>query len=282
MADRKLIMTLAKVVIAAAWADGEIAPDEINMYMDTPVDAAERGRLVVELQNELRTGQDKRLAIEALRDVMAADGVVTEEERSVLAEVEAAINDVAVGVAGAMERLVGNRIRERRAVVGRAPNRELFFDDFLRNKVYYSLARHLREEDVALDLSEEEQRKLGLAGGLMAKIAHVDGEITDGEFETMVRTIQTYWALGNTAATFVAGVAVAAVNESYDMTRITSELATAASEAERCQILTVLFAVAAADGEISMDEHEEIRIIARGIKLTHEDFINSKLKVIKG
>lgn len=311
MADYDLIMALAKVIIAAAWADGEISPEEINnlkglilqlrtsksfrgieltgrqwaqleMYMETPVDAAERARLVVGLQEALRTSGHKRLAVQALREVMAADGEVRNEERAVLAEVESAIRDVSVGALGAMERLVGARLREQRAAVRHAPNREQFFDDYLRNKVYYALSRHLRRQEVELALTEEEQRKLGLAGGLLAKIAHVDGELTESEFQVMVRTIQTYWALADTAAAFVAEVALAAIDETYDTSRIMSELAQAATREERRQFVGALFAVAAADGEISLDEHEEIRIIARGLKLTHEEFINAKLRVTRG
>jgi uncharacterized tellurite resistance protein B-like protein len=310
MTDNELILALAKVVIAAAWADGQIAPEEIinlkglllrlrstgkvrgieltgqqwarlEMYLETPVGKAERERLVVELQNALRTGRHKQLAVEALRDMMAADGTVTEEERLVLAEVEAAINGVSVGLTGAMERLVGGKVHQRRAAIRQAPNRERYFDDFLRNKVYYSLARHLRQEEVDLDLSEAEQRKLGLAGGLMAKIAHIDGELSEAEFQAMVSTVQSHWKLEDVAATLVTEVALAAVNESYDTTRIMNELGKTATRKERCQFLTALFAVAAADGDISMDEHEEIRIIARGIKLTHQDFINAKLQVIR-
>jgi uncharacterized tellurite resistance protein B-like protein len=309
VADRDLIMTLSKLIIAAAWADGEITAEETNnlkllllrlrsagqsrgielsgqdwarldMYIETPVDSAERARLLVELQERLRTSQQKRLAIESIRDVIAADGKVTAEEEAVLAEVKTALDQVNVGVLGALERLVGNQVQSRRAAVRQAPNREYFFDDFLRNKVYYALARHPRRQEVAWTLTEDEQRKLALAGGLMAKIAHIDGELSEGEFETMVQTLQGYWALDEAAAAFVVEVALAAINETYDVTRIRQELTAATSKDERRQFLRALFAVAAADGEISMDEHEEIRVIARGIKLTHKDFINAKLQVL--
>ncbi len=235
---------------------------------------------MVELQNNLRSNKDRQLAIQALREVMAVDGEMTEQERQVLEEMEAALNEVSVGVVGLMERLVGNRVHQRRAEVGEAPNREMYFDDFLSNKVYYALARHLRDKEIELDLTEDEQRKLGLAGGLMAKVAHLDGTLSDRELAAMIQTIQRYWKLGDMAATFVAEVAVAAVNETYDTTRIMHRLAKVASKDERRQIVTALFAVAAADGDISTDEHEEIRIMARGMKLTHQDFINAKLQVL--
>jgi hypothetical protein len=44
----------------------------------------------------------------------------------------------------------------------------------------------------------------------------------------------------------------------------------------------VLFAVATADGEASYDEIEEIRTIAGSLKLSHQDFIQAKLKILPG
>jgi uncharacterized tellurite resistance protein B-like protein len=253
----------------------------VDMYAETPVDAEERKRLVVQLQGLLRTSSHKKLAIEAIHDLMSADGVVTDAERAVLEELETSITEVSVGLPGLFDRLTGGLSRGRQDLVRGAPNRERFFDDYLRNKVYYSLSRHLGRNGMDLGISEEEQRKLGLAGGLMAKVAHIDGELSDNEFKTMVATIRSFWSLDENRASFVAEVALASMNDTYDVSRIMRQLAKSSEPAERCQILTALFAVAAADGEISGVEHEEIRLIARGMLLTHEDFINAKLRVTR-
>jgi uncharacterized tellurite resistance protein B-like protein len=49
---------------------------------------------------------------------------------------------------------------------------------------------------------------------------------------------------------------------------------------ERRHVIELLFAISAADGAMSLDEIEEIRVIARGLNLTHKDFIQAKLRVI--
>jgi uncharacterized tellurite resistance protein B-like protein len=306
MADRDLILALAKVVIAAAWADGEVAHDEIvelkhmlirlraagrsrgvelsaqewaqlDMYLATPVGPAERARLLVALQERIRGRRDQTLALAALRDVVSADGQVTPEESAVLAEIEEAISDVNVGLLGIMESLVGGRMQERRAGVTGAPNREEAFDDFLRNRVYYFLSQHGSD---ALPLEESEQRKLGLGGGLLAKVAHVDGEVTAAEVTSLAGAIRAHWTLSAEAAEFVAEVALGAVDRTYDTARMMSALAAEASVEERRRILTAAFAVAAADGDISLVEHEEIRLMSRGLNLTHQDFIQAKLAVL--
>jgi hypothetical protein len=88
MSSENLIVSLAKVLIAAAWADGELNNEEVNimkdllyqlptgsasgnsfytarewseieMYLDSPVPPEERARLIAELQAELQTDKIK-------------------------------------------------------------------------------------------------------------------------------------------------------------------------------------------------------------------------------
>ncbi|MGD2079395.1 MAG: TerB family tellurite resistance protein [Chloroflexota bacterium] len=307
MSDRDLILKLARVIIAVAWADGEISNDEINslkdllfhlrtsafddtmqisarewarleMYIETPVGDEERARLVVDLQNALRSASDKQVVIDALQSLVEADGQVSPEEQEIVAQIQADVELVGVG---ALQRLLGGAMDRRSAAVANAPNREAYFDDFIKNKVYYALEQQLQIDPQQLGLSDEELRKLSLVGGLMAKIAHLDRQVTEAEYADMVSTFQDIWGVTEEAATFVVEVAISAVDVTYDTYRMMRELATSASEDERRHVVELLFAVSAADGDMSIDEIEEIRVIARGLNLTHKDFIDAKLKVLE-
>lgn len=309
MNDRDILLKLARVIIAVAWTDGEISNEEINclkdllfsmrqsgfddvmqfsgqewarleMYIETPVDAAERERLVVDLQNALSSPQQKQTALLALQNIVDADGFISESEREVVKEIREAIESVEVGMLGGLQRLVGGAMQRRAAAVAGAPNREAYFDDFIKNKVFYSVSEKLRDDNRELDISESDLRKLSLVGGLMAKIAQMDREVTEAEFNRMVEVITKNWNLGIEEATFVAEIAVSAVDVTYDIFRMMRELATSTSEAERRRILVVLFAVGAADGDLSYEETEQIRLISRGLDLTHKDFIDAKLEVL--
>lgn len=309
MADRDLIMKLARVIIAAAWADGEISNEEINslkdllfhlpqgsqglsngfngqewarleMYIETPVGGDERARLVADLQESLRSPEDKALVLNAIEAMIEADGTVSESEEKVMAEIRAAIDSADTGLLGGLQRLLGGAVDRRSQVVANAPNRELYYEDFIKNKVYYSLQQRLSMEGLDLDIPDAELRVLSLAGGLMAKVAQMDREVTDDEFTAIVEGITSYWQVSDAAATFVAEVAVSAVDMTYDTFRMMRELAELTSEDRRRQFLAALFAVANADGKISIDETEEIRVVSRGINLTHRDFIDAKLQVL--
>ena len=309
MSDRDILLKLARVIIAVAWVDGEITNDEINclkdllfsmrrssfdevmqfsaqewarldMYIESPVDADERVRLVADLQNALQSPQQKQLALQALQNMVEADGEISESEKGVVIEISEAIESSDVGMLGGLQRLLGGAMQRRAEAVANAPNREAYFDDFIKNKVYYSVSQRLRANGRELNISEAGLRKLSLVGGLMAKIAYVDREVTDTEFDWMVEAIVENWGLRPEEATFVAEVAVAAVDVTYDSFRMMRELVTETSEEERRRVINALFAVGAADGDLSFEETEEIRLIARGLNLTHKDFIDAKLQVL--
>jgi len=309
MNERDVILKLARVIIAAAWADGEISHEEINslkdllfrlpqigngqsaqlsgqewarleMYIETPVGAEERARLVADLQDALASPEQKTLVRQALEDLIEADGVISDSEREVVNEILGSMETVDKGLFSGLQRLVGGAVQKRTEAVANAPNRENYFDDFIKNKVYYTVQQRLTSEGLAFEISEEELRLLSLAGGLMAKIAQIDRVVTDEEFKTISDSIRDNWKISNEASAFVAEVAVSAVDVTYDSFRMMRELVGLTSEDQRRRFLTALFAVANADGDISFDETEEIRLVAKGINLTHRDFIDAKLEAL--
>lgn len=299
MPDANLMLTLGKAIIAAAWADGAISHDEINslkdllirlpdltalqwatldMYIETPVDAAERARLVEELKAALRAPEDRALALAALNDLVAADGVVTEEERRVAEEIRAALNAVDLGLFGQVARLLRGPVARRSQAAG-APDREARFDDFIKNKVYYEVRRRLDLGEGELPIPEAKLRTLALAGGMMARIARVNPQITDSEFAAIVDALQTHWNVTREEATFVAQAATDDLTADMDHLRLAREFVKAVPYEERVQFLDVLFAVAAADRIASDDEIETIRMISRVMLISHKEFIAAKLKV---
>ena len=307
MSDRNLIFTLAKVIIAAAWADGQVSHEEVNslkdllfqlpragkagglqmsgqewqrleMYIDQPIDAAERARLIVDLQNALRTPRDRQLVRQALDEMVGIDGEITPQEQALVDEVKRAIDDVNLNLFVQLGRMVGGAVARRTAVAD-APNRERNFEDFVKNKVFYAVSHRMKVEQSQLDLPEAELRKLSLAGGLMAKVAHVNQGVSESEFDSMVQALKKHWEADEQTAVFITEVAVSEAAKKLDHHRTVRQFATHTTPEERQHFLDVLFAVAAADGMVTYDEIEEIRAIARTLNLTREAFIEAKLKV---
>ena len=301
--DRTRMLTLAKVLIASAWADGEVTIDEQNclkdiifhlsspnmplsarewemleMYIGAPVGAEERARLVADLQDAIQSSSERQFVLNALHQMAFADGVSGGDEQKVINEISEAVRQTDVGMLDGLHRLLGRSLSRRSAAVANAPNRDAYFDDYLKNKVYYETNRILQEEGRSLDLSDKEMRKLGLAGGLMARIAKVDEVVSDSEFEAMVQIIADTWEVDQATAVFVANVAVSSLDVTYDYYRMTREFATSTTLEERQRFLVSLFLIAGADDSVSFDETEEIRLVQQGLNITHEEFINAKLR----
>jgi uncharacterized tellurite resistance protein B-like protein len=294
------IKALAKVMIAAAWADGEISIEEMNslkdllfqlpemtasdwaeldIYIETPVGDAERARLVADLQTSLRTSQDKELAMAMIDELVGADGDISAEERASVDEIKAGIKEANAGVLGSMGNFLGSSVNRRSKAVSAAPNRELYLDDYVKNKVYYSISRRLELEETTIDIPEKELRRLSLAGGLMARVAYVDQEIQEGEFDSMVSAIKGNWQLTDIEAALVAETAVSTITQGLDYYRLSRRFFESTTEEERVRFMDALFAVADADGRVSYEEIEEIRTIATVLKLSHKQFIDAKLKI---
>lgn len=302
MSGKELMLTLGKVIIAAAWADGDLTHEEINslkelllrlaqtgrsrgaqltqrdwavleIYLHAPVDDTEREQLVAQLQSALQTSEEREFAIAGLEAVIQADGIVTETEKVVTDEIRAALEAVHLGLFGQLGRLV------RGSVSSTVVEREKFLDDFIRNKVYYAMQRRLEAGEAKIDLPEAELWKLGLAGSLMAVVAHVDHQVSAAEYNHMVDAIQTGWDLSPEAAAFVAEVAVSQIDVNRDSFRLSRELADQTTEDEQARFVETLFAVARADGRISHEENESIRTIANNLLLPHRRFIEAKKKL---
>ena len=300
MATTNIVMPLAKVMLATAWADGTIQNDEINslkdllfqmhgmtasdwaeldIYIESPVGEAERERLVAELQDSLKSPDDRAQALAAIDALANADGALSEQEQAAVEEIKAAIQEANPGVFGKMSKLLGNSTKRRSQAAAQAPNRELYLDDFTRNKIFYSVSRRLELDGEQIEVPEHELRRMSLAGGLMARVAVVDGAVQDGERETMTQAIARYWQLPALQAALVAEIAFSELAKGMDYYRLSREFFKLTTEDERVRFLDVLFTVAAGDGGVSYQEIEEIRTIANVQKLTHKQFIDAKLKV---
>lgn len=299
MANRNLIMTLAKVIIAAAWADGEINNDEINslkdllfripeltiqqwaeldIYIETPVSAEERNRLVEDLQAAIFSNGDKQLAINTLQEVIEADGQITEDERQVFAEIRNAIENADTGIVGALSGLMRSPL-QRRSSAANAYNRERYMEDFIKNKVFYGIRRRLDLGEAKLNIPEADLRKLSLAGGLLGLVAHASDGIDKKEFDTIHDALKKTWNTTDEAAALVAEVATDPTSANLDYLRTAREFFGLCTRDELLTFIDLLFEVAVADGMVSNAEIEQIRAISRSLLLSHEEFIQAKLKI---
>ena len=187
------LFALAKVIIAAAWADGSLSPDEVisvkhllllvrdltavqwqtlEIYLDSPVDEAERARLVDELKAITRTPETRQAVFESLDDVIRADGNVSPQEEQVLAQVKAALAQDDQGFFSGLSQLIGKTKRQSSP----ANNREIYLEDYVKNRVYYRVERRTGLNH--LNIPDGDLRRLCMIAGLVARVAKVTEDVS--------------------------------------------------------------------------------------------------------
>ena len=308
MPDRNMILSLAKVALAAAWADGEVTMQEVNsvktvlmrlprsggksgpeltarefamleMYARTPVGPEERARLLGELQAEKWTPDERALAIEALTNLIQADGSVTSDEQAVIAEVTAAIDAAAGGNTKSLGRLFGRSVKQVSQTAASAPNRERDLEEFMKNKSYYMIRTRLNEAGVDAGISEAELHKLSTVTGLMARVSRTDPSSSEEEHAAIAQALQSHWPISAEVARIAAEATLSGVSLDTDPLRLAQELLDITTEDERARLIDALFVVAAADGFVSQAELNEIGSIASFLYVPRKAFIESKLKI---
>jgi uncharacterized tellurite resistance protein B-like protein len=247
--------------------------------MEEPVGDAEGSRLVAELNNILRTKEEKAFAISSLEEVVRADGVVSPAEQAVLDDMSTAIELVSEGLFTQLSKLARGAIRKRSEVMVDAPNRESYFEEYLTNKVYYEVLRRQDLGDIELNIDDADLRKLSAADGLKAKVARVDREVSDSEYDKMKDLLEDGCRAEAAEAAFVAEVAISEATPELDLVRLTREFVSRTSASERARFLDVRFSVADADGFVTDQEIEEMHKIATSLLLSSYSVHDAQLKI---
>ncbi len=124
-------------------------------------------------------------------------------------------------------------------------------------------------------LDPSEARHLALFAFLLARIAQVDTVTHPAEVAEMERLVATYGGLSASEAAMVVEIARATqklLGPTHNFVA-TREFRDAATVDQKRGLLRCLFAVAAADGVITADEEEEIRVVSRGLLLDERDYL---------
>lgn len=300
MVEKQFILSVAKLVIAVGWADGELADQEVNalkdllflvsdlsgeewhqleIYMASPVSAEERERLLAEVVEGIRRPAEKRLVRETLTKLVEADGEVDSVEVAVLQHIHTDVEGAPTGLLAHVTQAVRGAVRKRNARATAGANREEKLDDYIKNRVFFHLMSDLDARGHAPHLPEEDIRKLCLAAGLMAQVAWIDSHISPDEQAMMAQILSAEWKLSEETAHLVVNISGNTAAKGLDQVRLMREFFDCTGEEERIRFIRGVFQVANACGKTSFDEIQAIQLIAKGLKVPHREFIEAKLTI---
>ncbi|MFC1561858.1 TerB family tellurite resistance protein [candidate division KSB1 bacterium] len=300
MPSKSFVLNLSKLMIAAAWADGEMDSSEINalkdllfsfpqlsekewtvlnMYIDAPVGPEETEHIMKEVVSEIDSESDKTFIKEALSRHLESDGKVTDEENVLFEQIIEEVEGKETGLLSKLGRVVGIAIRNRSGQYSAGTHRDERIDDYLKNTIYFKLVTELEASGDGIELDDDQIRKLCLCAGLMARIAWVDETITEDEKKAIRGILTRNWNIPTEEARLITGISCASVAKDLDFYRLTRSYFECTSVEERREFMKILFQVANSCGRTEHREIEEIRTIANALHLTHKDFIDAKLSI---
>jgi uncharacterized tellurite resistance protein B-like protein len=132
----------------------------------------------------------------------------------------------------------------------------------------------------ALDhLEESHARYVAAFGYILGRVAHADLKISPEETAAMERVIRERTGLPESEAIIVIQMAKTRAQlfggtENFLVTREFDRIAT---REQKLVLLDCLFAVAAAEGHISVAEDNEIKQVSQELHLDHPDFIGVRM-----
>ncbi len=287
---RPIVITLGKLLVFAAWADGEIKSEEyevirdqlfvlpdlteeewasVLIYMEYPMTEFELTNLIKDFNFLVKTPARRDYAIEAITRVVAADGVVTAEEQEALDHLKQNLKEDTLieKLVELLKRILGLSRRHRQTSAAQTYNREKDLEDFLKNPVFFRLAREAKTFSEPLQFTKHELRKLCLAGAIMAKVAQADHFIHDDEVAVIFEALSDTWMLSDNGALLVLSIAL---NKNYgdmDMLRICRHFYEVSNSDERLQLFFTLVEIADADGSFSSPEIDVLVSIAGHLKI---------------
>lgn len=291
-------ISLIRVLIALAWADGEVSLEEVNflkdfmfkfdftgedwarieMYMEDPVPPGEAEALIGDFVRRIRSGNEKRAVISAMEKLMAADGGTSPEELRFLERFTAILNNPLQGtsllaqVRGLFKQTVFKPIH------GSKRSEELH--DFLNNRILFKVRRRVERERLSLETHPDELAYASLFGGLLAHVASLHKTMDEQALTVLRKRLKETAGFNDEAAELVCSVVQEAASSGLDRFRLSREFYEKSSQEQRLRLLDCLFEIAGSDSDLAHSEVEEVRAIAYGLKLTHRDFITAKTKYL--
>lgn len=299
MSDDKQLAFL-RVLIAAAWADGEMTYQELNSlkayfreldldnealtalepYLADPIEEAEARTIIDDFLAQARGGERETL-VAAVRDLLLADDKLEEGEKQFLHLLDRAKEEASTArvFVGQLKRLWGSRPSTGSDRFRRSD----LVDEFVRNRVLYQVKRRLMAAagEAALDReTERELRYVCTVGALLGHVAAADQKFDDDERATIAELLDSISALQHSDVDVIVAIVESEVFSDVGYHPFVREYDELATSEDKRQLLTLLFQVAAADGEITHDEHEEIRKISKALHVEHSEFIAAKQAII--
>lgn len=298
MESREFSLALAKMLISAAWVDGEVQPaehdylkdfifslphmddetwEQLQTYFEQPVEDAERIFLLQELRRLLTRDTQLHLVTKSVRQVFLADGKVLPEEVKAARQITRILQGTEEDSDVEMTNVMKAHIKRMSAKYSASPFAKVGRADA--KGFPESVSAFFAEQGMTIEVSEQERDRICLIGCLLAVVASADGSLDPAEKQVAKDFLLRRWKFSPEIANYVLQIMISDPARDLDLAIIVRRLYEATSEEDRALILKTLLAISAADGRILQEEIDECYRIARLLKIPAEDIEESMIHI---
>lgn len=291
-------LALAKMLISAAWVDGEIQPAErdflkdfvfslphvdestwesLQTYFDEPIDDAERIFLLQELRRLLTRDTQLHLVTKSVRQVFLADGKVLPEEVKAARQITRILQGTEEDSDGEMANVMKAHLKRMATTYSASPFAKVGAEE---GKGFpESVSAFFAEQGLTIDVSESERDLICLIGCLLAVVANADGSLDPAEKQVAREYLLRRWKFSPEITNYIQQIMISDPARDLDLSIIVRRLYEATREEDRLLILKTVLAISAADGRILKEEIDECYRIARLLKLSNDEIENAMIHI---
>lgn len=281
-------LAVARLAIAAAWADGKLADEELECLQDllyqmptlsaeggretqrllrSPVTEAQRKAYIADLKRHLRSHEERDFALYAIQELIAADGSISPEEHALFDEIAqmARESDPTV-LEAALSEPLARRLFAFRPHAGQSRDIDRFVQQHVR-----VMASRLELSVSAWHLAPAEEEHLALMGAIIARLP-LPGILPPSIRDEVVRSLRRHLHLDVPRAVYVSAAATTPGAESLDFLRVARRFYEGSSEAERRALPRVTYDLAQLMSQPGVEQLDAIMNIAANLRLPQKDF----------
>ncbi|MDP6736377.1 MAG: TerB family tellurite resistance protein [Nitrospinaceae bacterium] len=289
-------LTFLKVLTTIAWADGEVTQSELNIlksfyrkfnldkdelselkyYLAAPVSKKEQDELYCQLIAELSSPKEKEEILNALETMVQADKRTGGGEKDLVERFQDFLNK-----SSPTRRSLG-RMRNllHKTIFAHARDKDPELEKYFKRTVLKKIELKTARQGIKVEVPYDKIYFICLFGTLLATVAHVDGHFDETEQKALKKVLSDHFSFTDKELKVLFEVVAEQAQGGFDFHEVTAEINRLVTYNERLKMTDCLFAIAAADGELSHDEAEEIRRITKSLRIPHKAYIDSKMKTL--
>ena len=285
MASKSKHTALLKVLAAAAWADGRIDVEEANWIKEralraglsihdlteveailetpTPYDRCET--LTRELLERLTTPGDRKEVLDEVEALFRADGSFDESEARLLESLRGAMD-----AATTLDGFLGRVTSVFSGVFGakKSPAQ----DESGPGGVLKARLDAVSDGGWRHEISDAEVHQHLMYAAVLGKVADVEDGKAPEELEAVKKALEQRRGLDAPLVDWIVRTVAETAHAGMDRQYLLSEFNRVADMERRRDLLDAAFSIAAADGSISDDEMEELRLVSNFLWIDPRDY----------